>query len=113
MPNKHALHKTSEFVLFHPDTSTVRSTENIMPTLQLNDSQVVDLVRQLPPHQQMRALAVLAEGAGRFRYERYQLAESRLVTLAAARGLDWQSMNDVDREAMIDDLVHEDRPCGV
>jgi len=113
MPNKHALHKTSEFVLFHPDTSTVRSTENIMPTLQLNDSQVVDLVRQLPPHQQMRALAVLAEEAGRYRYERYQLAESRLVTLDGARGLDWQSMNDVDREAMIDDLVHEDRPCGV
>lgn len=100
-------------MLFHPDTSTVRSKEITMPTLQLNDSQLVDLVRQLPPHQQIRALVVLAEGAGRFRYERYQLAESRLVTLAAARGLDWQSMNEVGREAMIDDLVHEDRPCGV
>ena len=84
-----------------------------MATLQLNDSQLVDLVRQLPPHQQIRALVVLAEGAGRFRYERYQLAEDRLAALAAARGLDWQSMNEVGREAMIDDLVHEDRPCGV
>jgi hypothetical protein len=83
-----------------------------MPTLQLNDSQVVDLVRQLPPNQQRRALAILAAGAGRFRDERSQLGEDRLATLAAARGLDWQSMNDVDREAMIDDLVHEDRPCG-
>ena len=83
-----------------------------MPTLQLNDSQVVDLVRQLPPHQQMRVLKLLAEGAGQFRDERSQLAEDRLATLAAARGLDWQSMNDMDREAIIDDLVHEDRPCG-
>ena len=84
-----------------------------MPTLQLNDSQVVDLVRQLPPNQQRRALAVLAEGAGQFRDERRQLAEARLEALAAARGLDWQSMNDADREAMIDDLVHADRPCGI
>lgn len=83
-----------------------------MPTLQLNDSQLVDLVRQLPPHQQIRALVVLAEGAGRFRDERRQLPEARLAALAAARGLDWQSMNDVDREAMIDDLIHQDRPCG-
>ena len=112
MPNKHALHKTSEFVLFNPDTSTVRSTENTMPTLQLNDSQVVDLIRQLPPHQQMRALTLLAEGAGQFRDERRKLAEARLAALAAARGLDWQSMNEVGREAIIDDLVHEDRPCG-
>jgi len=83
-----------------------------MPTLQLNESQVVDLVRQLPPNQQRRALAVLAEGAGQFRDERRQLAEARLAALAAARGLDWQSMNDADRAAMIDELVHEDRPCG-
>jgi hypothetical protein len=82
-----------------------------MPTLQLNESQVVDLVRQLPPHQQRRALAILAAGAGRFRDERSQLAEDRLAALAAARRLEWQSMNDVDREAMIDDLIHEDRPC--
>jgi hypothetical protein len=61
--------KNTEFVLSHSQTGTRQSIEYIMPTLQLNDSQVVDLVRQLPPHQQMRALAVLAEGAGRFRYE--------------------------------------------
>jgi hypothetical protein len=112
MSNKHALHKTSEFVLLNPETSTVRSTENTMPTLQLNDSQVVDLVGLLPTHQQMRVLKLLAEGAGQFRDERRQLAEARLAALAAARTLDWQSMNDVDREAMIDDLIHEDRTCG-
>lgn len=83
-----------------------------MPTLQLNDSQVVDLVRQLPPHQQRRALTVLAEGAGRLRDVRRQLAEARLAALAAARGRDWHTMNEAEREAMIDDLVHEDRPCG-
>jgi hypothetical protein len=32
--------------------------------------------------------------------------------LCAARGLNWAVMTEDQREAFIDDLVHEDRPCG-
>jgi len=83
-----------------------------MPTMQLSEAQVVDLVKQLTPKQQRGALLTLAEGAGRGRAERTRLADERLRQRAAERGRDWAAMSEAEREAFVDDLVHEDRPCG-
>ncbi len=83
-----------------------------MPTLQLSDQQVVDLVKQLPPDSKRAALLALAKDAAMRREERMQFAEAQLERLCAERGLDWKSMSEEDREAFIDDLVHEDRSCG-
>jgi len=83
-----------------------------MPTLELSEQQVVDLVKQLPPDKQREALLALAEGAMQRREERMKLAEDHLRRLAATRGLDWDKMSEEDRERFVDDLVHEDRPCG-
>ena len=38
------------------------------------------------------------------------MAEERLRQIAASRGFDWDAMTEDDREAFIDDLMHEDRP---
>ena len=58
-----------------------------MPTLELTDEQVVDLVRQLPPERQRAALLALAEGAGERRQDRIKFSEGQLRRLSAGRGL--------------------------
>jgi hypothetical protein len=83
-----------------------------MPILELTDEQVVDLVRQLSPERQRAALLALAAGAGERRAQRMQYAEAQLRRVCAQRGLDWDKMSEEEREAFIDDLIHEDRPCG-
>ncbi len=83
-----------------------------MPTLQLSNQQVVDLVKQLPPDSKRAALLALAKDASARREERMQFADAQLERLCVERGLDWKSMSEDEREAFIDGLVHEDRPCG-
>lgn len=82
-----------------------------MAILELSDQQVVGLVKQLPPAQKRAALLTLAEDAARGREQRVVHAESRIRQLCEQRGLDWNAMSDEEREALIDDLVHEDREC--
>ncbi len=83
-----------------------------MPILELSDAQVVELVKQLPPARQRAALLALAAGAAERREERMQYAEGQLRRVSAERGLDWDTMSEDQRVEFIDDLVHEDRPCG-
>ena len=79
-----------------------------MPILELTDDQVVELVKQLPWERQRTALLALAAGAA----ERRREAERQLRRLCSERGLNWDKMAEDEREAFIDRLVHEDRPCG-
>ena len=84
-----------------------------MPTLTLTDEQVIDLVKQLPPERKRAALLALAEDARARREERLDYAEAQLRRLCAERGWNWDAMNEDEREAFIDDLVHEDRQCAM
>jgi hypothetical protein len=79
-----------------------------MPSVELTDDQVVELVKQLPPNRKRAAILALAGGADA-RNDRMRLAESRLRRLAQDRGLNWDALSDEQRQAIIDDLVHEDR----
>ena len=83
-----------------------------MPTLELTEQQVVDLMKQLPPARKRDALLALASDAAARREERMQFAEAQLRRLCAERGRDWDKLSEDDRELFIDELVHEDRPCG-
>ena len=38
-------------------------------------------------------------------------AEAQLRKLCASRDLDWDAMNEEERERFVDDLIHEDREC--
>jgi hypothetical protein len=82
-----------------------------MPTVTLTDEQVIALVKQLPPERKRAALLALAEEARAQREARLDYAEAQLRRLCTERGLDWDTMNEDEREAFIDDLVHEDRQC--
>jgi len=84
-----------------------------MPTLTLTDEQVIELVKQLPPERKRAALLALAEDARARREERLDYAEAQLRRLCAERGWNWDAMNEDEREAFIDDLVHEDRQCAM
>lgn len=83
-----------------------------MVTLTLTEEQVVDLVKQLPLERKQALLVTLAEAAHAQRAERMEYAQAQLRRIVAERGLDWDTMSEEEREAFIDDLVHEDRPCS-
>jgi hypothetical protein len=83
-----------------------------MPILELSDAQVVELVKQLSPERQREALVALASGAARRRDERMEFAEGQLRRACTERGLNWDVLSEEEREAFVDDLLHEDRPCG-
>jgi hypothetical protein len=83
--------------------------EVIMPTVELTLEQVLALVRQLPPEQKRSVLLTLAEEGHTRREERLDYAETQLRRLCVEHGLDWDAMNEDEREAFIDDLVHENR----
>lgn len=80
-----------------------------MPAVELTTEQVVELVRQLPSKDRLTALMALASDATEGRERRMQQAEKQLRQLSSERGLDWEQMSEDEREAFIDDLVHEDR----
>jgi hypothetical protein len=78
-----------------------------MPNVTLTDDQVVELIKQLPAEQKRAVLLVLAEEAQTRRDERMAYAESQLRRLSAERGLNWDELTEDEREAFIDDLLHE------
>lgn len=78
-----------------------------MSVLELTDEQVLSLVRQLPAPLKKAALLALAEDASRLREERLAQAGQQLRQRARERGLNWDTMNEDDREAFVNRLLHE------
>lgn len=84
-----------------------------MPTLNLTDDQVMELITQLPPERKRAALYNLARGVQLQREKRMEYGESQIRKICAQRGLNWEDMNEEARETFIDTLIHEDRPCAM
>jgi hypothetical protein len=78
-----------------------------MPILTLSNEQVVELVKQLSPEQQVEVFRfLLLQQWGEWEsLSHYGADKARLV--AQERGFDWDVMTEEAREALIDDLVHE------
>jgi len=79
-----------------------------MPILTLSNEQVVELVKQLSPQQQIEVFRfLLIQQWGQWELlSRYGSGQARLV--AQERGFDWDTMSEEEREALIDNVVHED-----
>lgn len=78
-----------------------------MATLSLTDEQVVQLVKQLPPQTKQRVLIDLNAERDQWWQTAARDGEQDMRRLAAAKGLDWDSMSEAQREAFVDDLLHE------
>jgi hypothetical protein len=83
-----------------------------MSMLELTKEQIFDLVQRMPAEQKREMLLLLAANAPADRAKRQKFAEDQLRRLCAARGLDWGALSADEREAFIDDLIHEDRTCA-
>jgi hypothetical protein len=82
-----------------------------MPAINLTDDQELDLIMQLPPERKRAALFALAKDADIRREKRFEQSEAQLRRLCSERGLSWDEMGEEEREAFVDDLIHEDRKC--
>jgi hypothetical protein len=78
-----------------------------MSVLELSDEQVISIVRQLPAARKRTALLALAHDAQARREERMRFGEAQLRRACAERGLDWDRMSEDEREAFVNDLLHE------
>jgi hypothetical protein len=83
-----------------------------MAVLELTKEQIFNLVRQMPAKEKREMLHFLAKNSPAERARRQHVAEEQLRQLCTVRGLDWDTMTADERDALIDDLVHEDRPCA-
>ena len=78
-----------------------------MATLSLTDEQVVQLVKQLPPQAKKRVLRDLTAERDDWWQGAARQGEQDMRQLAKARGLDWNAMSEDQRQAFVDDLLHE------
>ncbi len=76
-------------------------------TLSLTDEQVVQLVKQLAPQSKRRVLTDLTAERDRWWQTTAREGENDMRRLATARGLDWDTMTATQREAFVDDILHE------
>ena len=83
-----------------------------MAVLELSKQQIFDLVKQMPAREKREMLLALAQNDPDERAKRQQFAEQQLRQLCDRRGLNWDTMSADEREAFLDDMVHEDRPCA-
>jgi hypothetical protein len=81
--------------------------DTAMATLSLTDEQVVQLVKQLPPQAKQRVLVALTAERDDWWRTAAREGEQDMRRCAAARGLDWDAMSEAQREAFVDDLLHE------
>ncbi len=79
-----------------------------MPILTLSNEQVVELVKQLSSEQQVEVFRFLLLQ----HWQRWESLSSygadKAKLVAQERGFDWDAMTEEEREALIDDVVHED-----
>jgi hypothetical protein len=78
-----------------------------MATLSLTDEQVVQLVKQLPPQSKRRVLTDLTAERDQWWQTAARDGEKDMRRLASAHGLEWDTMTETQREALVDDVLHE------
>ena len=79
-----------------------------MVAFQLEENQVFDLVRQLAPDKQTELLRALLTSAWPGWTAGATYGEQRARAAAKKRGRDWERMSEAEREAFVDDVLHED-----
>ena len=74
--------------------------------LPIEDSQLVEWVRQLPPESKQRILQALIPHFDIFE-GLVDRGEDRIRKIAANRGVDWDLLSEEKRLSLIDEILHE------
>ncbi len=82
-----------------------------MATMNVSDEQMVQMLEELPVVRRKAILLRLAEMAAQAREDNLNFGEKQLRRIAQERGLVWEAMTEDNKEALVDDLIHEDREC--
>ncbi|MGI2902992.1 hypothetical protein [Tolypothrix sp. VBCCA 56010] len=78
-----------------------------MPTFTLTDTQVLELVRQLPQEQQIEVFKfLLSQNWANWVYLS-RGSEEKVRKVASERNQDWDAMTEDEREEFIDEVLHE------
>jgi hypothetical protein len=78
-----------------------------MATLPLTDEQVVQLVKQLPPKAKQQVLIALTDERDHWWQTTAHDGEEAMRRLAATRHQNWDTLSEEQREAFVDELLHE------
>ena len=80
-----------------------------MVTLTIPESQIVEWVRQLTPTAKQTVLRALIPTLDDYE-ALVTYGSERARTVAAQRGLDWDSLDERQRAQLIDDILHRKQP---
>lgn len=80
---------------------------NDMAVLTVSTDQLIKAVEQLPPEEQTRILLSLLLKRWPAWVEIVKYAEPKARAAAALRDKDWDALREDEREALIDDILHE------
>jgi hypothetical protein len=76
-----------------------------MPKLELSEEQVLELLLQLSPEGKRKALEILKQDA---EWERVaQEVRKQWKEICAERGIDWERLSDEEKEALVDEWLHQ------
>lgn len=74
--------------------------------LAISERQLVRLVKKMSPAGKLQVLRALLPGYERAE-EMWEYGAERMRGLAAERGLNWDLLDEAEREQLIDDILHE------
>lgn len=77
-----------------------------MPKIDVPEEQILELLDELSPRARKEALRRLLATPG-YLERAVERNRPRIESLARERGLDWDSLTDAQREALIDEVLHE------
>lgn len=79
-----------------------------MPVLELSEEQVINVVKQLTPQGKQAVFRALHVEGDALWEQTVTRGEEQMRRLCADRGMDWDNMNETEREKFVDVLLHED-----
>ena len=75
-------------------------------TLEMPESQVIELVKKLSPATKQTVLEMLIKDRGRWEVLT-DYGHERMQQICAERGIDWDSLSEEEAEQLIDDMLHQ------
>lgn len=81
-----------------------------MPLLKVDLEQLQELIEQLSPQERLEILLKLAQPAQARMEAHRAYAKQQLRELVARQGLDWDTLQEAEREAFVDDFLHVSMP---